>query len=164
MTKKLTLLFCSVATVTLLSACGSSSKQAKAPLYTPTEEILLQQFESTYHDGKYNALIRQIRETPETELGGIAFRSEALKYKAFSECMVRQRTNCRNTFRKLLEINPEFNLTAAEANHPSWGTTFEAEKKRAEAQQARAQQAEGLEAAASMPRSEIRVGPRQRAQ
>lgn len=158
MKKRLFLTISSTTLVALLSACSSTPEEPTS-LYTPTEEILLQNIETDFHEGEYKTVIRTVRQTPETSLGGLNFRSEALKYKAFSECVSRQQTNCRKTFRQLLEINPDFNLKESEANHPQWGKVFTAEKKRSDDKQAKA--TANLETPTSMPRAEIRVGPRQ---
>ncbi len=159
MKKSLSLIINSTVLVALLSACSSTPDEPINP-YTPAEEILLQKIEADFHKGEYRTVINKVKQTPETYLGGLSFRSGALKYKAFSECVSRQQTNCRKTFRQLLEINPDFNLKESEANHPQWGKVFTAEKKRSNENQAKA--AANLEAPTSMPRSEIRVGPRQR--
>ena len=143
----------------LLTACSSGPEEPVSP-YTPAEEILLQQIETDFHAGEYKTVIANIKQTPETSIGSTAFRSEALKYKAFSECVTRHTTNCRKTFRQLLEINPDFNLKESEVSHPQWGKVFSAEKKRSDDNQAKA--AVNLETPTGMPRSEIRVGPRER--
>ena len=162
MQKRLPLLITSTALAVLLSACsfsfGSKEKEPVSP-YTPAEEILLQQIETEFHAGEFKTVIANVRQAPETSLGSMAFRSEALKYKAFSECVSRQTTNCRNTFRQLLEINPDFNLKESEVSHPQWGKVFSAEKQRASEAQAAA--SANLETPTGLPRSEIRVGPRE---
>jgi hypothetical protein len=159
MKKRLTLLLGSTALAVLLSACSSTPKEPENP-YTPAEELLLQQIEADFHKGEYKTVIDTVKKAPETSLGGMAFRTDALKLKAFSECVSRQQRNCRNTFRQLLELNPEFNLKESESSHPQWGKVFATEKKRSDEIQAKAEA--GLETPSTMPRAEIRVGPRQR--
>lgn len=131
MKKKFLLLLSSSLFAILLTACGGSTiKEKNQSPYTPAEEILLQQIETLFHDGKYRSVISKVRQTPEVSLGTLEFRSNALKYKAFSECLLSQNRNCRNTFRQLLTLNPAFELRASEADHPQWGTVFSAEKQR----------------------------------
>ncbi len=162
MQKRLTLMISGAALSVLLSACAGTSKAPETPKMTPAETILLEQIETQFHEGDYKKVIATIKQAPETSLGGQAFRTEALKYKAFSECVSRQPRNCRNSFRQLLELDPSFELSPAEVNHPQWGKVYTAEKKRADAAMAKAQKNGALEKATTMPRSEIRVGPRQR--
>lgn len=172
MRKRLSLILSSTALAALLSACANKTIEPEAPLYTPAEEVLLEQIAAEFHEGEYKAVIKKVKEAPESTLGGLHFRTDALKYKAFSECVSRQARNCRSTFRQLLEFNPSFDLTPAEANHPQWGKVFAEEKARSEAAVAKAAATQQAKATAesvdaeqsvsprSMPRAEIRVGPR----
>lgn len=174
MKNRLSLILGSTLLAALLSACAGTPKEPELPAYTPAEEILLEQITADFHEGEYRSVIKKVKEAPETTLGGLAFRTEALKYKAFSECVSKQPRNCRSTFRSLLEFNPSFDLTPAEANHPQWGKVFAEEKKRSDAAVAKAAAQEAkasattdaaaatqLERPSGMPRAEIRVGPRQ---
>lgn len=174
MRKRFSVMISGAALSALLTACAGFSKVpevSKTPTMTPAEEILLEQIETQFHEGDYKTVIKTVKEAPETTLGGLAFRTDALKYKAFSECVSRQPRNCRSSFRRLLELNSDFDLTPAEANHPQWGKVFIAEKKRSDAAAAKASatlqegsstDSKPLSRATTMPRSEIRIGPRQR--
>jgi hypothetical protein len=58
---------------------------------------------------------------------GLFFKSDeirARKYLAFIHCASARETKCRNEFKKILELNPSFELTIAEAGHPAWGPVF----------------------------------------
>jgi hypothetical protein len=48
----------------------------------------------------------------------------ARKFAAFSFCLVGKNSLCKAEFQKLLDSNPTFQLSPAEAGHPSWGSTF----------------------------------------
>jgi tetratricopeptide (TPR) repeat protein len=50
--------------------------------------------------------------------------STARKHLAFIHCVSGRRSQCENEFRKAMEIDPGFDLTAAEAGHPSWGPVY----------------------------------------
>ena len=50
--------------------------------------------------------------------------STARKYLAFIHCVSNREAQCREEFRKALEIDPAFSLGAAEAGHPIWGPIF----------------------------------------
>ena len=49
---------------------------------------------------------------------------KAMKHIAFAQCLVDKWTACRATFVKIYDIDPNFDLTPAEAGHPSWTKTF----------------------------------------
>jgi tetratricopeptide (TPR) repeat protein len=46
------------------------------------------------------------------------------KQTAFGYCLLRKRALCSGEFTKILKLQPGFELSAAEAGHPSWGATF----------------------------------------
>jgi len=48
----------------------------------------------------------------------------ARKYLAFMHCASGREAQCRDEFRKALEIDPGFELSVAEAGHPSWGPVY----------------------------------------
>jgi len=55
-------------------------------------------------------------------------RVTAHKYLAFIHCISGRPAACREQFRRALAINPNLELSAAEAGHPSWGPVFRAVK------------------------------------
>lgn len=126
--KLLSVVFFSVA----LSAC-SSTKTVEAPVspYSESEQVLLDVFKLDYDAGSFKELIKKIKATPEVKSGGAAFREEALKYQAFSECISKMPRSCRTTFRTLFSENPNFALSVAEENHPAWKAIYTAERNRA---------------------------------
>ena len=48
----------------------------------------------------------------------------AHKYLAFIHCGAGRITPCREEFRKALAVDPQMQLSAAEAGHPTWGPVF----------------------------------------
>jgi tetratricopeptide (TPR) repeat protein len=48
----------------------------------------------------------------------------AMKHLAFTLCLESKFRECRAEFLKIYEIEPAFDLTPAEAGHPSWSKTF----------------------------------------
>lgn len=48
----------------------------------------------------------------------------AHKYLAFIYCISGEKLACRGEFKKLLNLNPKFELSPAEAGHPIWGPVF----------------------------------------
>ncbi len=55
----------------------------------------------------------------------------AMKHVAFTLCLQNKITACRAQFVKIYEVEPNFDLTPAEAGHPSWTKTFAAAKAQA---------------------------------
>ena len=51
-------------------------------------------------------------------------RAAAHKHLAFIHCASGRERLCREEFRRALTLNPELELTAAEAGHPLWGPIF----------------------------------------
>ncbi|HWN30308.1 MAG TPA: TssQ family T6SS-associated lipoprotein [Burkholderiales bacterium] len=62
---------------------------------------------------------------------GLSFKShqvKAHKYLAFIYCITGKEKQCREEFKKVLDINPDFQLEPAEAGHPQWGPVFRSVK------------------------------------
>ena len=57
---------------------------------------------------------------------------KAMKYVAFTLCLEEKYRDCRNQFVKIYDVDPAFDLTPAEAGHPSWTHTFAAAKAQAQ--------------------------------
>ena len=82
----------------------------------------------SYNDGKY----AEAHATLQSALDkGLTFKSDqvkAHKYLAFIDCITGKEKQCREEFKKILEINPDFELEPAEAGHPQWGPVFRSVK------------------------------------
>jgi hypothetical protein len=59
---------------------------------------------------------------------GFFYSFNAYKHLAFIHCISDRRSACQAEFAKALRINPQLELSAAEAGHPSWGPVFAREK------------------------------------
>jgi tetratricopeptide (TPR) repeat protein len=55
----------------------------------------------------------------------------AMKQMAFTLCLMEKFRECRAEFVKIYDVDPKFDLTPAEAGHPSWTKTFAAAKAQA---------------------------------
>jgi hypothetical protein len=55
----------------------------------------------------------------------------AMKHLAFTLCLENKIPQCRTAFIKIYDVDPKFDLTPAEAGHPSWTKTFAAAKAQA---------------------------------
>src|SRR3954469_426980 len=118
-----------------LAACAPVSQQPSdsAPPRVPTisesqlrdraRESLAQGVE-LYNAGKYPEALRNLNAALDH---GVLTRPEqgnARKHLAFIHCASGRETQCRDEFRKALEIDPNFDLTMAEAGHPIWGPVY----------------------------------------
>ncbi len=57
---------------------------------------------------------------------------KAMKYLSFTYCLQNKYRDCRAEFIKIYDVDPTFDLTPAEAGHPSWTHTFAAAKAQAQ--------------------------------
>ena len=80
-----------------------------------------------YEDANYADALRQLQAAIDQGLGQ-SDRVKAHKYLAFIHCVSGRATACREEFRKALAIDSEFDLSPAEAGHPSWGPVFRSVK------------------------------------
>jgi tetratricopeptide (TPR) repeat protein len=94
-------------------------------------EQMLQDGLVKYDSGEY-AEANQILENALKEgLMNTADRVKAMKYLAFTLCLEKKSRACRVAFIKIHDVDPAFDLSPAEAGHPSWTKTFAAAKAQA---------------------------------
>ena len=75
----------------------------------------------------------------------------AMKYTAFTLCLENKIRDCRAEFLKIYDVDPKFDLTPAEAGHPSWTRTFASVKAQALKAQKDKEQKEAREKAKASP-------------
>lgn len=81
-----------------------------------------------YREGNYKDALRSLQTALELGLADDENRILARKHLAFIHCAGGRERLCREEFRKVLEINPKFNLSAAESGHPVWDPVFRSVK------------------------------------
>lgn len=93
------------------------------PLTKFKAENMLDEGIRAYDDGNYKVAARTIQGALDA---GLTTRSQARahKYLAFIDCVSGQQAQCREEFRKALEIDPKMQLKTEEAGHPTWGPVF----------------------------------------
>ena len=79
--------------------------------------------ELNYEEGNYKVAKRRLRFALEEGLRR-PDRVKAHKFLAFIACVSSQPLSCREEFAIALELDPNFELDAAEAGHPIWGPMF----------------------------------------
>lgn len=93
-----------------------------------------------YDAGDFEVALRLLQAASAEGLVTQADQVKAMKYTAFCLCLLGRYPVCRAHFVKIYDIDPEFDLTPAEAGHPSWTKTFAGAKataKRALAEKAK---------------------------
>jgi hypothetical protein len=82
----------------------------------------------SYDDGDYAAATKQFQAALDLGLVAPSDRAVAYKHLAFMACVAKRVQACRGEFRKALAAQPDFDLTPAEAGHPTWGPVFRSVK------------------------------------
>ena len=77
-----------------------------------------------YEEGNYVSSMNALEAVLSTKTASRAQRIRANKYMAFISCISSHEKSCREYFKNILEVNPDFNLSAAEAGHPILGPVF----------------------------------------
>lgn len=88
-----------------------------------------------YDSGDYDSALRLLELSLKEGLKDKADQVRAMKFVAFSNCLKERYATCRAAFIKIYEVNPDFDLTPAEAGHPSWTKTFASAKAQAKKMQ-----------------------------
>jgi tetratricopeptide (TPR) repeat protein len=94
-------------------------------------EQMLQDGLIKYDSGDYEAALKLLESSLKEGLKEKADQVRAMKFIAFSNCLQSRWATCRAAFIRIYDVNPDFDLTPAEAGHPSWTKTFAAAKTQA---------------------------------
>jgi Tfp pilus assembly protein PilF len=115
-----------LAAAVALAACQSKIVQ-EFPLTKFKAENMLDQGIRGYDNGDYKIATRNIQGALDA---GLTTHSQARahKYLAFIECSSGQQAQCREEFKKALEIEPTLELKTEEAGNPIWGPVFRSVK------------------------------------
>ena len=116
-----------------LGACDSKVVQ-EFPLTKFKAENMLDKGIRAYDDGDYKVAARNIQGALDA---GLTTHSQARahKYLAFIDCISGLQGQCREEFKKALEIEPNLELKTEEAGHPIWGPVFRSVKAEMHAKQ-----------------------------
>jgi Tfp pilus assembly protein PilF len=79
-----------------------------------------------YEDGNYKEAAKSLQGALDAGLADDENRILARKHLAFMHCAAGRKDPCRDEFRRILAIEPKFDLKPAEAGHPAWGPVFRA--------------------------------------
>ena len=84
-----------------------------------------------YDSGDYDASLKLLEGALKEGLKEKPDQVRAMKHMAFNLCLKEKYRDCRNEFVKIYDVDENFDLTPAEAGHPSWTRTFAAAKAQA---------------------------------
>ena len=90
----------------------------------PTPEARLKSGIAKYEEGNYGEAQRLLQGSLAEGLASRTDQARAYKYLAFIYCVTERVAQCRQEFNNAFSADPKFNLTSAEAGHPSWGPVF----------------------------------------
>lgn len=107
---------------------ASGRKSTKA---LPKAEQMLADGIVKYDSGDYDASLKLIEGAMKEGLKDKSDQVRAMKHMAFNLCLKEKYRECRTEFVKIYEVDENFDLTPAEAGHPSWTKTFLAAKAQA---------------------------------
>jgi tetratricopeptide (TPR) repeat protein len=114
-----------------LAACVPLAKRPEAPVPQATEAQLRARAQERlaaglryYQQGEFDAALRNFSASLDHGLLPKGDQSVARKHLAFIYCMQGHEPDCREEFRKAIEIDPAFELSPAESGHPIWGPVY----------------------------------------
>jgi Tfp pilus assembly protein PilF len=114
----------------VLLIAGCETITAKIPglrASTPSETALSEGIKD-YEEASYPEAEKHFLKAQELRLESKSSQIKAYKYLAFIHCTTSREKLCRSEFRKVLELDPHYDLEAAEAGHPLWGPVFRSVK------------------------------------
>lgn len=112
-----------------LSGCASF-REDLAGVFSIKGERELEFGIKAYEDGEYPYAARLLQASLDAGLRGRSNQARAHKFLAFIHCASSRTQQCREEFRKALDIDPSFELHEDEAGHPVWGPVFRNVKSR----------------------------------
>ena len=127
---------------TLIAEREASQGKPKESL--PKAEQMLVDGLVKYEAGEFAESYRLLEAAYKEGLAQKTDQVRALKHAAFCLCLQNKWPQCRAEFIRIYDIDPDFDLTPAEAGHPSWTRTFtgaKAQAKKAQADKAKAEAA-----------------------
>lgn len=84
-----------------------------------------------YDAGEFPEALKLLEAATKEGLKEKADQVKAMKYTAFCLCLADRYRDCRAQFIKIYDVDPDFDLTPAEAGHPNWTKTFAGAKAQA---------------------------------
>lgn len=119
----------------LLAGCATGPAKeitdSFAALFQPSKaEQALSTGVKQFEEGEYADATRNLQSSLDLGLTRTADSVKAHKYLAFIHCVSGRLQQCRDEFRKALDIEPAMELAPSESGHPIWGPEFRSAKAR----------------------------------
>jgi tetratricopeptide (TPR) repeat protein len=108
---------------------SASAPEPAAKALSKAEQLLADGM-AKYDAGEFDSAHRILQSALKEGLDKKADQLKAVKHSAFCLCLAEKWGLCRTEFMKLFDIDPNFDLTPAEAGHPSWTRTYAGAKQR----------------------------------
>lgn len=115
----------------LIAEREAAQGRGKSTKALPKAEQMLADGIVKYDSGDYDASLKLLEGALKEGLKEKPDQVRAMKHMAFNYCLKEKYRECRNEFVKIYEVDEAFDLTPAEAGHPSWTKTFAAAKAQA---------------------------------
>ncbi|MFD4836157.1 TssQ family T6SS-associated lipoprotein [Achromobacter sp. NPDC058515] len=112
--------------ISLMSILAALAACASAP--SPQAADALQQVRDEYAASRFGAVVRTVATSDALDTAPTPVRVEALKLQAFSYCVTGYRQLCEDSFVRILQLQPSFELAPNETGHPQWGPAFQSAK------------------------------------
>ncbi|MDR6501889.1 hypothetical protein J2785_005069 [Burkholderia ambifaria] len=109
----------------LLGVGGCSTSPTRSAAHATVDSA-----RAAYAAGDYGRTIALLSRAKEIDGADTDTQVAAHKLLAFSYCVTNRVMQCRAEFSKILDLNPRFDLSAAEKGHPVWGPAFEFARRR----------------------------------
>lgn len=100
-----------------------AQKKAEEPAVRRAEQELNLGIRN-YEDGHYKIAASYFQNALGEDSLSVGDQITANKFLAFIYCVSGEKLACRGAFKKVLALNPKFELSASEAGHPYWGPVF----------------------------------------
>jgi len=104
-------------------ALGGCKTTQQKPIQLTPAQIKMDAGKASFQNGEYGAAEVNFLDASIWQ-GDKTYQVESLKHLAFIYCVTDRITLCRHSFYKAIQLDPGFELTAAESTHPLWGPEF----------------------------------------
>ena len=113
----------------LIAEREASTQRRSSILPLAKAEQMLADGMVKYDAGDYDAAQRLLEGAVKEGLKEKPDRVRAMKHIAFTLCLKERYRECRAEFTRIWDVDPAFDLTPAEAGHPSWTKTYAGAKR-----------------------------------
>ncbi|HYC43014.1 MAG TPA: TssQ family T6SS-associated lipoprotein [Noviherbaspirillum sp.] len=100
----------------------------RSPISAPEAQSQYQQGLSNYRDNRFDTALGNLTSAVGSRNLQLADANNARKHIAFIHCAAGRELPCRDQFQAILQADPGFDLSPAEAGHPQWGPVWRSVK------------------------------------